>query len=92
MEGRDIGSVVFPDADAKILLQAHLTERLRRRERERGDPAAEAVSRRDDLDSRLNPFVPADGAVVIDTTGKTMDEVVDEAMAIVRARIAESRP
>jgi cytidylate kinase len=40
----------------------------------------------------LNPFVPADGAVVIDTTGKTMDEVVDEAMAVVRARIAESRP
>ena len=87
MEGRDIGSVVFPDADVKLFLEAAPTERARRRERERGDAAAEAAAGRDDLDARVNPFVPAPGAVVIDTTGRPKDDVLAEALEAVRSRV-----
>ena len=87
MEGRDIGSVVFPDADVKLFLEAAPTERARRRERERGDAAAEAAAGRDDLDARVNPFVPAPGAIVIDTTGRPKDDVLAEALEAVRSRV-----
>lgn len=88
MEGRDIGTVVFPDADAKIFLRAEPDERAARRQTERGseDPAlAEALERRDELDSRTNPLSPAADARVIDTTGKEPSDVLDEALAIVRS-------
>jgi CMP/dCMP kinase len=89
MEGRDIGSVVFPEAAVKILLEGAPGQRAVRRAAERGpslDVEATLTSR-DRLDSKVNPFVPASGAVVIDTTDKGIDEVFAEAMAIVRARV-----
>ena len=88
MEGRDIGTVVFPDADAKIFLRAEPDERVARRQAERGsdDPAlAEALERRDELDSRTNPLSPAPDAHVLETTGKDPHAVLEEALAIVRS-------
>jgi cytidylate kinase len=84
MEGRDIGSVIFPDADVKLFLQAAGDERILRRERERGDAAAEGVIARDARDARVNPFVPTAGAVTIDTTGKTKDQAFAEALDAIR--------
>jgi cytidylate kinase len=89
MEGRDIGSVVFPSADVKIFLDATLGERAGRRLRERagGPRVADELARRDASDSRVNPFVPAEDAVRLDTTGREADEVFREAMAIIRSRL-----
>jgi CMP/dCMP kinase len=87
VEGRDIGSVVFPDADVKVLLSGDEGERAARRGRERGsvDPRlAEAMARRDELDARTNPFVPAHDAREVDTTGKDADQVFREVREIVR--------
>ncbi|HEV3401676.1 MAG TPA: (d)CMP kinase, partial [Acidimicrobiales bacterium] len=77
VEGRDIGSVVFPDAELKVFLTASDEERARRRS---GDEDAEALARRDRLDSTraTSPLSVADGAVVVDSTGRSVDEVVDE--------------
>lgn len=95
MEGRDIGSVVFPEADAKIFLLAAPGERATRRTREREElPAAratpeiaEAMSARDAQDASVNPFVPAEDAVAIDTTGLDADAVYAAALEAVRRRI-----
>jgi cytidylate kinase len=87
MEGRDIGSVVFPDATAKFFLEASADERVGRRTRERSTDGADALLTRDQRDARVNPFVPAPGAVVIDTTGKSRDEVFGLAMAEIRGRL-----
>ena len=89
MEGRDIGSVIFPDADAKLFLQADPSERASRRALERGDPpqVEERLTARDALDSEVNPFVPAAGAVLIDTTDKSADDVFREALEVVRDRL-----
>lgn len=93
MEGRDIGSVVFPDADVKIFLVAESTERARRvRERvaepdEAESALAEEMAERDERDSRVNPFVPAADAVALDTTAKDADAVFEQAMEIVRRRL-----
>jgi cytidylate kinase len=87
MEGRDIGSVVFPDADVKLFLEAAPAERARRRGRERGDAAAEAAAGRDSLDARVNPFVAAPGAIVIETTGRPRDDVYAEALRAVRSEV-----
>jgi CMP/dCMP kinase len=91
MEGRDIGSVVFPEADVKIFLDASADERAGRRSRERAGVAgvAEEMARRDQRDSRVNPFVPAEDAVLLDTTGRTPGEVLEEALRIVRTRVGE---
>jgi len=72
MEGRDIGTVVFPDARLKVFLTAGEGERARRR-RDEAD-----VEQRDRLDSTrpVSPLKAADDAVVIDTTELTVDEVV----------------
>jgi cytidylate kinase len=87
VEGRDIGTVVFPNADVKVFLQAEPAERAARRQVERGDadPAlAEALARRDVLDSRVNPFVPARDATLVDTSGRDADEVFRQVLALVR--------
>ncbi len=87
LEGRDTGTVVFPDADAKFFLDAHAAVRALRRYREWG--AAEGktfeevwrdVLRRDIQDStrQHSPLRIAEGAVVIDSTTLTADEVVEE--------------
>jgi GTP-binding protein len=84
MEGRDIGTVVFPDADVKIFLSAEPGIRAGRRQRERGGDGVEAgVARRDSLDARTNPLVPAEDAHVLDTTKLTRDEMFEEALRII---------
>lgn len=96
MEGRDIGTVVFPHADLKLYLDASAQERARRRAQ---DPAhtgvPEAVSEvetllseRDTLDRTraTSPLYAAPDAVVIDTTGKDVDEVVKQVMVLVEER------
>ena len=86
-EGRDTGSVVFPDADVKFYLDADIAERARRRHVELAavDPrediakVREEMERRDRADSErdIAPLVRPKDAVYVDTTGKTIDEVVD---------------
>jgi len=89
MEGRDIGTVVFPDATAKIFLMASHEVRAARRIEERGGKAdlAEELAARDARDAQVNPFVPAADAIAIDNTGHGIDEVLEEALAAVRARL-----
>jgi len=89
MEGRDIGSVVFPDAEVKIRLEALPDERVDRRSKQRHATVdvEESLTARDTLDSTVNPFVPAPGAETIDTSDKSIDEVFAEAMTIVRERV-----
>jgi cytidylate kinase len=90
VEGRDIGTVVFPDADVKVFLQADPAERAARRQAERGSGGpelAEALSRRDRLDEITNPFVPAGDATAVETTGRPAGDVLEE----VRALIQEAR-
>jgi cytidylate kinase len=90
VEGRDIGTVVFPEADVKVFLHADPGERAARRQSERGkaDSAlADALARRDALDSRVNPFVPATDATVLDTSGRDAEDVFGEVLALVRRKL-----
>lgn len=88
VEGRDIGTVVFPDAEVKVFLHADPGERAARREEELGHPElAAAVAKRDALDARVSPFVPAPDAVVVDSSGRTADETFEEVLALVRRRL-----
>ena len=75
MEGRDIGSVIFPDATFRFFLQADPQERARRRAQEGGD---DSIAERDRLDSsrKTAPLACPPGAVAIDTTHLTLAEVV----------------
>ncbi len=88
VEGRDIGSVVFPEADLKVYLVASDEVRAERRSKESEDQDPEAVAadlaRRDQLDSTRSesPLAPADDAVVIDTSDRTVDEVVEEVVSL----------
>jgi len=94
MVGRDIGTVVFPDARYKIYLEASPEERARRRLKEmlqRGEShtfeeVLQSILRRDRIDStRIHaPLKPAADAVIIDTDGKTIEEVLEETLAIVK--------
>ena len=82
LEGRDIGSVVFPDAELKLYLTAAPTVRAERRVAESGGDLGEieaAIARRDSSDrSRTDgPLLEAEGAVVVDTTGLSIDEVLE---------------
>ena len=82
VEGRDIGSVVFPDAVVKVFLTASAAERARRRNQ---DETPDDLARRDLLDSTraVSPLVVPAGATVVDTTGRPIDDVVDEILALV---------
>lgn len=99
MEGRDIGTVVFPDAEVKIFLDAEPEVRGNRRYRQ-GGPAQtevteEAVVRelkeRDarDRNRQESPLRPAEDAVILDSTAMSLDEVLAAAEAIVRKHIGE---
>ncbi len=87
VEGRDIGTVVFPDAEVKVFLTASAEERARRREIDHAstghalgrDSVLAALERRDHIDSsrETSPLAQADDAHPLDTTGLTIDEVVD---------------
>ncbi|QGG95239.1 (d)CMP kinase [Actinomarinicola tropica] len=84
LEGRDIGTVVFPDAELKIYLTASAETRAARRSKEVADLDYETVAadlaRRDALDQgrESDPLRTADDAVVVDTTDRTVDEVLDQ--------------
>ena len=94
-EGRDVGTVVFPEARCKIYLDASLEERIRRRaeqQRQKGLPAdlaalREEIVRRDENDRRreVAPLKKAEDACVLDTTSMTLEEVVDEIVERARA-------
>lgn len=79
VEGRDIGTVVLPDADLKVYLTATAEERARRR----GDEGADAVGRRDHLDTTRSvaPLSRAPDARVVDTTGRSVEEIVEEILS-----------
>lgn len=93
MVGRDIGTVVFPEAELKIYLVASVEERARRRYREimqRGETAdcgeiLQALRRRDEYDSgrKLAPLRPAEDAVILDSDNLSIDEVVENAIKLV---------
>ena len=94
MEGRDIGTVVFPGADVKIYLDASAEERARRRAHDpahSGGPTvvaevATALTARDELDRsrKASPLYAAADALVIDTTDKPVGQVVTEVLKVVR--------
>ncbi len=96
MEGRDIGTVVFPDAPLKIFLLADVEERARRRlnqERDEGrapslEQTAYEIGRRDQLDAerKISPLVPASDAVEIDSTNLSAQEVVDRIIRLAQER------
>ncbi|MBI3158761.1 MAG: (d)CMP kinase [Chloroflexi bacterium] len=96
MVGRDIGTVVLPEADLKIYLDASVAERARRRFEERrrsGKPEEferllDSIRQRDRLDASrdLAPLRPAEDAVIVDSDGKNADEVFAEMLALVEAR------
>lgn len=93
MEGRDIGTVVFPRADVKVYLDASPDERARRRAQDpahSGGPSAvadvaTALTARDELDRTrtVSPLYAAEDAVVIDTTGKSIEDVVAAVLRLV---------
>lgn len=89
VEGRDIGSVVFPEADLKVYLTAREEERARRRAAQQGAPGGSEVAvaadmaRRDRLDSTrsASPLALAEGAVVVDTSDLSVEEIVENLMS-----------
>ncbi|MBF6416426.1 (d)CMP kinase [Nocardia cyriacigeorgica] len=98
VEGRDIGTVVLTDADAKIYLTASAEARAQRRNQQniaegRGDDYAAVladVQRRDTLDStrKVSPLRPAADAVLVDTSELSMDEVIDELYRVVAQQVS----
>ncbi len=96
MEGRDIGTVVFPNADVMVFLSASLDARARRRHAEllaRGQVVSledvrriEAERDRRDETRTHSPLRPAEGAVVMDTTVMTADQVIEAIVRLVRER------
>ena len=95
-DGRDMGTVIFPDAGTKVFLTASAEERARRRLnqlKEKGvsvtfDGLLREILARDARDAQrtVAPLKPAEDAVLIDTTGLSIDEVVDRVLALVPAR------
>ncbi|MEZ5095413.1 MAG: (d)CMP kinase [Nocardioides sp.] len=98
VEGRDIGSVVAPEAPVKVYLTADAEARAARRAAEEGGTdiatTQESMLRRDRVDSSraASPLVRADGAVHLDTTPYTLDEVIDLVVALARAAEEASWP
>ncbi len=96
MVGRDIGTVVLPNADLKIFMRASAEERARRRFREKqaqGKPAnyqqiLEAIIERDrqDAEKPISPMIPAPDAVIIDTDNLTVEQVVERVKQLITAR------
>jgi cytidylate kinase len=100
-EGRDQGTVAFPDANVKFFLNADLDERARRRQAELKAKGVEqttvqihqAIQKRDDSDETrsVGPLKPAADAIVIDTTDLTVEGVVDKLLACVKERCSGKR-
>jgi len=97
MEGRDIGTVVFPEAALKIFLGADPAERARRRlEQDEAEghgsslsETANEIHRRDQLDAqrKVSPLVPAEDAICIDSTHLTAEEVVEQILELAREKM-----
>lgn len=100
MEGRDIGTAVFPNADVKIYLDAAPEERAARRAADPAHGLGRGASRLSDVASALeardrsdrtrdsSPLVKADDAVRVDTTGLVLETVIERVLTIVRGRLA----
>jgi CMP/dCMP kinase len=89
VEGRDIGTVVLPDAELKVYLSAAPEERARRRAHQTGreeelDRIKAAIARRDRQDSEreVSPLRPAEEAVVLDTTSLSLEEVISRVLEL----------
>jgi cytidylate kinase len=96
VEGRDIGTVVFPNAEVKVFLTASNEERAHRRVRQNVDRGVGSIDydevladiiRRDAVDSsrEASPLKPADDAVILDSTGTYIEDVIDEICAMAKA-------
>ena len=93
MEGRDIGTAVFPDAPLKLFLVAEPGERAGRRVEERGaTDVADALLERDRRDATVIPSVPAEDAVVIDTSELDVDATLRAALAVIVERAPSLLP
>jgi len=99
MEGRDIGTAVFPDAEVKIFLDADPGVRAERRVLQNGTHSAQQAERvqadiverdRRDRTRGASPLIPAADAAIVDTTHKSIDEVVAEVDSIVKQRLKAS--
>lgn len=96
MEGRDIGTVVFPNADVKIFLECSLEERARRRYKqdiEKGikityEEVLESIKERHRLETERDvaPFVKAEDAILVDSTHLTIEQVVDRIIKIIEEK------
>ena len=96
MEGRDIGSVVFPDATVKIFLDAHPDTRVERRVGESSlppDVIAQQINERDHRDRTRpeSPLVQAPDAIYFDTTGLSIDDVETALLKIIRDRTSNGK-
>ena len=101
MEGRDIGTVVFPNADVKIYLDASAEERARRRATDSAHSGSQAgqaavaaaIQARDTADTTrsVSPLSIAEDAVHIDTTGMPIEQVVNRVMELVNSRFTQER-
>ena len=98
VEGRDIGSVVFPDAELKVYLTADDRERAARRSQEmldmHFDQVAADIARRDHVDSTraASPLTKAADAVTVDTTGRSVDDVVAAVLELVEGATRRAEP
>ncbi|AKS41699.1 (d)CMP kinase [Wenzhouxiangella marina] len=98
-DGRDMGTIVFPDAPIKVFLDASVRERANRRYKQLKDKGENVIFSRlfRDLEERdrrdreraVAPTVPADDAVVVDSTRLNLDQVVERVLAIVRDRLPD---
>ena len=96
IEGRDIGTVVFPKADVKIFLECSLEERARRRykqNQEKGinesyEEVLSSIIERHKLETerKIAPFVKAEDAILVDSTNMTIDEVVNRILEIIKEK------
>lgn len=101
MEGRDIGTVVFPNADVKIYLEASLEARVRRRARDfeaegtpwSNDEIRQSIIARDEFDKnrKVSPLRVAENALVLDTSDLDFESVVAEVVRIVRQHLSEKK-
>jgi cytidylate kinase len=97
LEGRDIGTVVFPDATLKIFLDADQSERVRRRAEQLGladpSPVLEQIAQRDRRDTGRAeaPLAQAPDAVYLDSTGLSIDQVADAILKLIRARVTNGK-
>ena len=93
MDGRDIGTVVLPDAELKVYMIASVDERAERRQKEnelRGIPSTlnqlkKEIEERDhyDMNRDISPLRKAEDAITVDTTSKTIEEVTEEILKLV---------